>query len=85
MDKTHLMPIITPAFPQQNSAYNVTGSTRSIIVEEIRRGFEICQAIFANKADWDALFEPKNFFQKYKYAILNYFIRINFNLVKTEK
>jgi poly(A) polymerase len=65
-DKSHLMPIITPAYPQQNSAYNVTTSTRTIIIEEIKRGLEICQQINANKIEWTALFESRNFFSKYK-------------------
>ena len=65
-DKYHLMPIITPAYPQQNSTYNVSQSTRTIMIEEIKRGYEICQEIFNNTLDWNALFEPKNFFQKYK-------------------
>ena len=61
------MPIITPAYPQQNSAYNVTASTRTIIVDEIKRGFEICQQISHTKSEWSLLFEPRNFFSKYKY------------------
>ncbi len=66
MDKNHLMPIITPAYPQQNSAYNVTNSTRIIMIDEIKRGLEICQQINANKLNWTALFEPRNFFSRYK-------------------
>jgi poly(A) polymerase len=61
------MPIITPAYPQQNSTYNVTFSTRSIMIDEIKRGFDICQDVFEKKLEWSALFEPRNFFQKYKY------------------
>ena len=60
------MPIITPAYPQQNSAFNVTISSRAIIVSEIRRGLEINQLITNGNADWSALFEPKNFFKEYK-------------------
>ena len=32
------MPIITPAYPQQNSTFNVTVSTRSIMIKEFKRG-----------------------------------------------
>jgi poly(A) polymerase len=60
------MPIITPAYPQQNSAFNVSFSTRSIMISEIKRGLEICQKIGNFTADWNALFEPINFFNEYK-------------------
>jgi poly(A) polymerase len=60
------MPIITPAYPQQNSAYNVTVSTRAIMIEEIKRGLETCQLINAGKADWTMLLESRNFYQRYK-------------------
>lgn len=69
-DRQHLMPIITPAYPQQNSAYNVTNSTRKIMTAEIQRGLEICEQINLGKAEWSALFEPQNFFLKYKHFIV---------------
>ncbi|KIH60509.1 Poly(A) polymerase central domain protein [Ancylostoma duodenale] len=35
-DRFHLMPILTPAFPEQNSTFNVTNSTRSIMINEMK-------------------------------------------------
>ncbi|KAK5804481.1 hypothetical protein E1A91_A09G188400v1 [Gossypium mustelinum] len=65
-DRYHLMPIITPAYPSMNSSYNVSSSTLRIMTDEFQRGSEICEAMEANKADWDALFEAYAFFEAYK-------------------
>ena len=37
-DKFHVMPIIKPVYPQQNSAYNVTLSSRTVMVDEFCNG-----------------------------------------------
>ncbi|KAJ7403039.1 poly(A) polymerase alpha [Pitangus sulphuratus] len=64
-DRYHLMPIITPAYPQQNSTYNVSVSTRMVMVEEFKQ-----DEILLSKAEWSKLFEAPNFFQKYKHYIV---------------
>ncbi|NXA04371.1 PAPOG polymerase, partial [Sapayoa aenigma] len=69
-DRYHVMPIITPAYPQQNSTYNVSASTRAVMVEEFQRGLEVTDEILKGKSDWSKLFEPLNFFQKYKHYIV---------------
>ncbi|NXP48684.1 PAPOG polymerase, partial [Heliornis fulica] len=69
-DRYHVMPIITPAYPQQNSAYNVSTSTRAIMVEEFKHGLAVTDEILHGKSDWSKLFEPLNFFQKYKHYIV---------------
>ncbi|NXG22113.1 PAPOG polymerase, partial [Grallaria varia] len=69
-DRYHVMPIITPAYPQQNSTYNVSTSTRAVMIEEFQRGVEVTDEILKGKSDWSKLFEPLNFFQKYKHYIV---------------
>ncbi|OCT65034.1 poly(A) polymerase alpha-A isoform X1 [Xenopus laevis] len=69
-DRYHLMPIITPAYPQQNSTYNVSVSTRAVMIEEFKQGLAITDEILLGKAEWSKLFDAPNFFQKYKHYIL---------------
>jgi len=69
-DRYHLMPIITPAYPQQNSTFNVSCSTRAVMQEQFRQGFDCTEEIMMGKASWDKLFEPPNFFTKYKHFIV---------------
>ncbi|KAE7999179.1 hypothetical protein FH972_003639 [Carpinus fangiana] len=65
-DRTHLMPIITPAYPSMNSSYNVSTSTLRVMMEQFQLGNKICEEIELNKAQWSALFEPYLFFESYK-------------------
>lgn len=69
-DRFHLMPIITPAYPHQNSTFNVSMSTRTIMQEEFKQGLSITDEIMLGKAEWIKLFEPLNFFSKYKHFIV---------------
>ncbi|KAE8703409.1 Nuclear poly(A) polymerase 2 [Hibiscus syriacus] len=65
-DRTHLMPIITPAYPCMNSSYNVSSSTLGVMMEQFQHGNNICDKIELNGAKWSALFEPYLFFRSYK-------------------
>ncbi|KAM7368172.1 hypothetical protein PAMP_014418 [Pampus punctatissimus] len=69
-DRCHLMPIITPAYPQQNSTFNVTPSSLAIMMEEMRQGHIITEEIQQKKANWSKLFETPNFFEKYQHYIV---------------
>ena len=69
-DAMHKMPIITPAFPEQNTTYNVRKSTLSVMQDEFDRAFKICMLISCNKAEWMHLFESVNFFTKYKHYLV---------------
>ncbi|XP_022121773.2 poly(A) polymerase type 3 isoform X1 [Pieris rapae] len=69
-DRFHLMPIITPAYPQQNSTFNVSASTRTVIMEEFRLGLAITDEIMLGKCGWEKLFEAPNFFSRYKHFIV---------------
>jgi poly(A) polymerase len=65
-DRSHHMPIITPAYPCMNSSYNVSTSTLRVMMEQFQFGNKICQEIDISKANWSALFEPFQFFEAYK-------------------
>ena len=69
-DRFHLMPIITPAYPQQNSTFNVSRSTLEVMRKEFELSLAITEDIWAGKAQWDKLFETPNFFAKYKHFIV---------------
>ncbi|KAM6906815.1 poly(A) polymerase type 3-like, partial [Lycodopsis pacificus] len=68
-DRRHLMPIITPVYPQQNTAFNVSRSTFAVMMEEIQRGYAITEDVQKKKADWSKLFETPDFLQKYQYVL----------------
>lgn len=59
-EKHHVMPIITPTFPHQNSTFNVTHSTLALITDKLRKGEATCARIFQGEDTWDELFKVYN-------------------------
>uniref|UniRef100_A0A8R7R8H6 polynucleotide adenylyltransferase n=2 Tax=Triticum urartu TaxID=4572 RepID=A0A8R7R8H6_TRIUA len=57
-DRTHIMPIITPAYPCRNSTVHVSATTLEVMKEQFQIGNEVCQEIEMKQADWADLFEP---------------------------
>ena len=69
-DKFHLMPIITPAYPGMCCTHNVTESTKTIIIRELKRASGIANDILQGKQQWSALFEKHTFFtEDYKHYL----------------
>ena len=69
-DRYHQMPIITPAYPQQNSTFNVSTSTKRIIQTEIERGLQVIREIMMGTATWEKLFEEPTFFNNYRHYLV---------------
>jgi poly(A) polymerase len=69
-----LMPMITPAFPATNSAYNVSEHSLDVMKAEFQRGYDIVESIVCDNPsnNWDKLFEYSDFFLKY-----NHYLRVN--------
>ena len=64
------MPIITPAFPSMCATHNISQSTKTIILQELKRGGEIAGQIIAGQLPWKELFGKHTFFtQGYKYYL----------------
>ncbi|KAI8370666.1 Poly(A) polymerase central domain-containing protein [Radiomyces spectabilis] len=68
-DKSHRMPIITPAYPSMCATHNVTDSTRIIMIQEFKRAAEIAERTMVGNGSWEELFEESNFFQAYKHYL----------------
>jgi len=57
-DRQHLMPVITPAFPAMNSTHNVTETTKRILLDEFRRGYEVVKSVEAHRGQWTEVHDP---------------------------
>src|SRR5688500_13842387 len=70
MDRAHLMPIITPAFPSMCSTHTVMHSTMKVMMEEFKRADAIVNQIHTGRKAWADLFERHTFFTKdHKYYL----------------
>ncbi|XP_067943275.1 poly(A) polymerase type 3-like [Watersipora subatra] len=69
-DRFHLMPIVTPSYPQRNSTFNVTRSTLDVMISEFKEGVATMEKILSNKCNWITLFEPSKFFLNYKHYVI---------------
>eukprot|EP00743_Colponemidia_sp_Colp-15_P001654 GILK01001807.1.p2 GENE.GILK01001807.1~~GILK01001807.1.p2 ORF type:complete len:637 (+),score=126.58 GILK01001807.1:95-2005(+) len=69
MDRKHLMPIITPAYPSMNSTHNVSETTKRILREEFERGIKVMNEILARRAPWSDLCESSDIFSRYSHFL----------------
>lgn len=64
-DRHHLMPIITPAYPSMNSAYNVGLPQRRRLKWELKHANVIIKKIEKGQAEWKDLFNGDQFFKRH--------------------
>uniref|UniRef100_A0A672GK17 polynucleotide adenylyltransferase n=1 Tax=Salarias fasciatus TaxID=181472 RepID=A0A672GK17_SALFA len=69
-DPFPMMPIMTPAFPQHNSTFNMTRSNLAIISQEFVRGWSITEDVYSGRAEWASLFHTEDLGQKYQYVLM---------------
>jgi poly(A) polymerase len=76
-----LMPLITPAYPAMNSAFNVNIHSFEVMTSEIKRGLEVITRIMASKSpNWEELFAPSDFFIKYTHYLACHIVGTGDNL-----
>ena len=72
-EKGDFFPIITPAFPSMNSTYNVSLTTRNVMITELEKAMEITNHIMKkqnnSKITWKRLFKKFPFFKAYQHFI----------------
>ncbi|XP_029963589.1 poly(A) polymerase type 3-like [Salarias fasciatus] len=75
-DRFPLMPIMTPAFPQQNSTFNMAKSNMAVITQEFVRGWSITEDVYSGRAEWARLFQMEDLGQKYQVGLVEAKVRI---------
>ena len=76
-ERFQLMKIITPAYPAQNSTFNVTRSSLHVLRDEFKRGREACAKILLGEKKWPHLWEPVPFFSMYKHYLQVTIVALN--------
>lgn len=69
LDRSHRMPVITPAYPSMCATHNITNSTQKVILAELTRGGAIVNDIIAGTKTWENFFAKHSFFNQYKYYL----------------
>lgn len=65
-DRSHRMPIITPAYPSMCATHNISASTHQVILQEMGRAGDIMDKIMVGGLPWSNLFSKHDFFHRYK-------------------
>lgn len=69
-DSFHLMPVITPAYPQMCATFNITHSNKAVIQRELDHAKDLAIRIAEGTLPWKELFVKHTFFTKgYKYYL----------------
>lgn len=76
---SHLCPILTPAYPVQNSAFNVNESTMAVMVSEWKRASHIMTQSLSFEEKLIKITEPRKFFRMYKT-----YLKITYGCLGTE-
>ncbi|OAF71474.1 hypothetical protein A3Q56_00739 [Intoshia linei] len=73
------MTIFTPILPHQNTAYNVTESSKVKIIREAKKALSLVVKILHGYAnvDWEMVLRPQNFFENYQFYIMIRVISMN--------
>mmetsp|Transcript_13865 Transcript_13865/g.30210 ORF Transcript_13865/g.30210 Transcript_13865/m.30210 type:complete len:608 (-) Transcript_13865:1410-3233(-) len=64
-DSKHMMPIITPCYPQMNSSYNVGEPQLRRLHDELWRASKLSDEILSGRKKWGVLFEGNDFFKQH--------------------
>lgn len=65
----NVMPVITPAYPSFNSTFNVSKTTKNVMLKEMRKALNVIKKIQNKEVGWDRLFKKLNFLKAYRFYL----------------